>query len=72
MSVSSEPVVRIVRGELDDGALAALTTVLLARVSASRSEPDGRCQDFDHGPRAGWRRTDRGIGYRSPGSWCRM
>ncbi|WP_111556978.1 acyl-CoA carboxylase subunit epsilon [Kitasatospora sp. SolWspMP-SS2h] len=55
--------VRIVRGELSDDELAALTAVLMTRAAEPRSIRDHRR------PRAHWCRRECRACYRSPVSW---
>ncbi|MFC5906584.1 acyl-CoA carboxylase subunit epsilon [Streptacidiphilus monticola] len=64
----TQPLVQIVKGELDAEELAALTAVLMVRAAAA-AEPR-----FAHGhrharPQVRWRRLERTAGYRSPVSW---
>ena len=68
-SVTSSPMVQIVKGELADDELAALTAVLMARAAAAARLPEPR---FAHGhrhPQARWRRLERVTSYRNPVSW---
>jgi hypothetical protein len=67
------PLLRVVRGELDDTALAALTTVLLAR-AARQPSGSGPGSRFGPGPPTGERRHRarwRCPTHRSPVSWHR-
>jgi hypothetical protein len=63
MDTTAEPLIRIVNGRLADHDLAALTSVLMARVVAGRGDVDGN-SDGSH-PRANWNLRS----YRSPASW---
>ncbi len=67
MSATEHPLVRVVRGEVDEDGLAALTAVLLARIVASRSGAAAAAGQGEQA-RAGWRLPD-GSAYRSPASW---
>jgi hypothetical protein len=61
----SDPLVRVVKGELADEELAALTAVLVARAAAeSKSGHFG-----DIRSQARWQRPERRPSYNSPVSW---
>ncbi|GAA0674829.1 hypothetical protein GCM10010193_29710 [Kitasatospora atroaurantiaca] len=66
MSASAEPLVRIVRGSLNDEELAALTAVLLARASAAQQAVAAAAAVE---PIANWQRLERRPAYYSPVSW---
>ncbi|MEY9965836.1 hypothetical protein ABIA33_003886 [Streptacidiphilus sp. MAP12-16] len=61
---STDPLVRVVKGQLADEELAALTAVLLARAAAEARPAKGHGQ-----PQARWQRPERHGNYRSPVSW---
>ncbi|MFF1873449.1 acyl-CoA carboxylase subunit epsilon [Kitasatospora herbaricolor] len=63
---ASEPLVRIVRGSLNDEELAALTAVLMARAAAAQQAATAIATVE---PMAGWRRLERRQPYWSPVSW---
>ncbi|MEU1185466.1 acyl-CoA carboxylase subunit epsilon [Streptomyces sp. NPDC005820] len=57
---------RVERGSVTPEELAALSTVLLARVAAA----DSAAQDAPSRPaRAGWRRPERAVGFDGPRTW---
>ncbi|MER6394598.1 MULTISPECIES: acyl-CoA carboxylase epsilon subunit [unclassified Kitasatospora] len=66
MTASAEPLVRIVRGSLDDEELAALTAVLLARAAAAQQAAAAAAPIE---PIASWQRLERRPAYYSPVSW---
>ncbi|MDH6130406.1 acyl-CoA carboxylase subunit epsilon [Kitasatospora sp. GP82] len=66
MSASAEPLVRIVRGSLNDEELAALTAVLMARAAAAQA---AAAQSAVVEPIANWQRLERRPAYYSPVSW---
>lgn len=63
METAVEPLIRIVNGRLADQDLAALTSVLMARVAAGHADADGNIPGRN--PRANWNVRS----YRSPSSW---
>ncbi len=68
---TTTPLLRVVRGELDDTALAALTTVLVAR-AVRRPPGSAPAPGPGHGPPTGDRRHRarwRCPTHRSPVSW---
>jgi hypothetical protein len=69
MTPATTPMVQIVKGELTDDELAALTAVLLARAAEARRTARTRLARGGRYPRAGWRRPERVAPYRSPVSW---
>jgi hypothetical protein len=62
---SADPLVRVVKGELADEELAALTAVLLARAASGPGSPKGQAGKAQ----ARWQRPERRPDYRSPVSW---
>ncbi|MEU9171942.1 acyl-CoA carboxylase epsilon subunit [Streptomyces sp. NPDC048420] len=69
MTPATTPMVQIVKGELTEDELAALTAVLLARAAAARRTARTRPAHGGRHPRAGWRRLERVTLYRNPVSW---
>ncbi|MET9456671.1 acyl-CoA carboxylase epsilon subunit [Streptomyces canus] len=69
MTPATTPMVQIVKGELTDDELAALTAVLLARAAAARRTAPTRRAHGDRHPQAGWRRLERVSRYCNPVSW---
>ena len=65
MTASAEPLLRIVRGSLNDEELAALTAVLAARAAATRTAAATPVVE----PIARWTRLERRPAYYSPVSW---
>ncbi|MER8185547.1 acyl-CoA carboxylase subunit epsilon [Kitasatospora sp. NPDC094015] len=65
MTTSAEPLVRIVRGSLNDEELAALTAVLMARAAVAQQVAAARAVE----PIANWQRLERRPAYFSPVSW---
>ncbi|MFG2822652.1 acyl-CoA carboxylase epsilon subunit [Kitasatospora sp. NPDC048365] len=63
----SEPLVRIVRGSLNDEELAALTAVLAARAAAHQAAAAAATAVVE--PIANWQRLERRTAYYSPVSW---
>jgi len=61
-----QPLVRVVRGQLADDELAALTAVLLSRAAAPAAEPE-----TTDAMSPNWQRLERSGGYRAPHSWRR-
>ncbi|MEZ0068487.1 hypothetical protein ABIA32_004512 [Streptacidiphilus sp. MAP12-20] len=68
-SVTTAPMVQIVKGELADDELAALTAVLMARAAAAASAEEPRFAHGNRHPQARWRRLERVSSYRNPVSW---
>ncbi|MFI6448660.1 acyl-CoA carboxylase subunit epsilon [Kitasatospora sp. NPDC050543] len=66
MSACAEPLVRIVRGSLNDEELAALTAVLMARAAAAQQAAAALAPVE---PIASWQRLERRPAYYSPVSW---
>ncbi|MFI5532545.1 acyl-CoA carboxylase subunit epsilon [Kitasatospora sp. NPDC051853] len=64
--MSTEPLVRIVRGSLSDEELAALTAVLMARAAAAQTAAAAAPAVE---PIATWSRIERRPAYFSPVSW---
>jgi hypothetical protein len=63
----NQPLVRVVRGQLADDELAALTAVLLTRANAApAAEPEAADPKQPN-----WQRLERAGGYRAPHSWRR-
>lgn len=69
MTSANVPMVQIVKGELTDDELAALTAVLMARAAAARRVAQPRFAHGSRQPRARWHRLERVTGYRNPVSW---
>ncbi|MEY9849134.1 acyl-CoA carboxylase epsilon subunit [Streptacidiphilus sp. MAP5-3] len=72
MTSATAPMVQIVKGELADDELAALTAVLMARAAAAANAESEAQPRFAHGsrhPQARWRRLERVTSYRNPVSW---
>ncbi|MFI9360632.1 acyl-CoA carboxylase epsilon subunit [Kitasatospora sp. NPDC053057] len=65
MTASAEPLVRIVRGNLSDEELAALTAVLAARAAVAQQAAAAAQVE----PIARWQRLERRPAYYSPVSW---
>ncbi len=65
MSASEQPLVRIVRGSLNDEELAALTAVLMARAAVAQQAAAAAPVE----PIASWQRLERRQPYFSPVSW---
>jgi hypothetical protein len=61
----SEQLVQVVRGEVRDEELAALTVVLLARAASPPADPARPSSDGS----ARWRRLERQQHFRAPSSW---
>ncbi|MGW2717933.1 acyl-CoA carboxylase epsilon subunit [Streptomyces sp. NPDC001492] len=68
MTPATTPMVQIVKGELTDDELAALTAVLLARTAAAHRTARPRRARGDRHPQAGRRRPERAALYRNPAS----
>ncbi len=62
---SADPLVRVVKGELADEELAALTAVLLVRAASA----PGSTKSHNGKAQARWQRPERRPDYRSPVSW---
>ncbi len=62
---SADPLVRVVKGELADEELAALTAVLLARAASAPGSSKAQVGKAT----ARWQRPERRPDYRSPVSW---
>ncbi len=62
--MSSEPVVRVVRGHAEPEEIAAITALLLARAAVA-----SRPADADVRTIARWRRLERASGFYAPHSW---
>jgi hypothetical protein len=62
VKTSADPLVRVVKGDLADEELAALTAVLLARAAADTVPAKQQLT-------ARWQRLERRPGYSSPVSW---
>jgi hypothetical protein len=70
MTAATAPMVQIVKGELADDELAALTAVLMARAAAAaKAEAQPRFAHGNRHPQARWRRLERVTSYRNPVSW---
>jgi hypothetical protein len=69
MTSATVPMVQIVKGELADDELAALTAVLMARAAAAQRAAQPRFAHGNRHPQARWRRLERVSSYRNPVSW---
>jgi hypothetical protein len=61
----NEQLVQVVKGEVRDEELAAMTVVLLARAAAQPADPAPCPSDGS----ARWRRLERQQRFRAPSSW---
>jgi Acyl-CoA carboxylase epsilon subunit len=67
MDFSATDLIRVLRGDPDNEQLAAVTVVLLTRMSAGAAEPDQAV--YHRRQLAHWRRPERVTGFRGPHSW---
>ncbi|MCJ1679839.1 acyl-CoA carboxylase subunit epsilon [Streptomyces sp. APSN-46.1] len=65
MSLTSDTLLKVEKGNAEPEELAAITAILLARAAAApTAAPVHRI-----GTQAGWRRLERSPGFRAPHSW---